>query len=78
MAKAPKPQKPPKPRVNVRFTRVMLIIIGADLILLFAPGVGFLNAFYYIGDFISFGATLIGLAIIAYAFRTIYYKEGEQ
>ncbi|NTW49952.1 MAG: hypothetical protein HGB19_09535 [Chlorobiales bacterium] len=78
MAKAPKSQTPPKPRVNVRFSRVMLIIIGADLILMFAPVVGLLNTFLYIGEFVSFGATLVGLAIIIYAFQSIYYKEGEK
>ncbi len=76
MAKASeKSNKKPKPQVHVRFTRVLLIIAGVDLLLLFAPGLGFLHSFYYIGDFISFGASILGLVLIYYAFKSLYYKD---
>lgn len=76
MAKASqKSNKNQKPQVHVRFTRVLLIIAGADLLLLFAPGIGFLHSFYYIGDLISFGASILGIVLIFIAFKTLYYKD---
>lgn len=76
MAKASqKSNKNQKPQVHVRFTRVLLIIAGVDLLLLFAPGIGFLHSFYYIGDLISFGASILGIVLIFIAFKTLYYKD---
>ena len=67
--------KPAKPQVHVRFSRVLIILAGANLLLMFAPGVGLLHSIYYIGSFISLAASLIGIALIIYAFQSLYYTD---
>jgi len=70
-----KSNKPVKPQVHVRFSRVLVILAGANLVLMFAPGIGMLHSMYYIGSFISLLASLIGIALVIYAFQSLYYTD---
>lgn len=77
MAKAKKEENNSKPRVKVSFFKAFLILIGADLVLLFAPGLGLLNSAFYIGDMISWPALVIGLALLAIGIKGVFRKVKE-
>ncbi len=70
-----KSNKNKKPQIHVRFTRVLLVISGFNLLILFTPGVGLLHSLYYIGSLYSFGALLLGLVLIIFGFKSMYYTE---
>ena len=72
MAKAKKQETNSKPPVRVRFLKALLILAGADLVLLFAPGLGILNAVFYIGDMISWSALALGVLFLVLGFRGLY------
>ncbi|ARM31632.1 hypothetical protein [Prosthecochloris sp. HL-130-GSB] len=74
MAKAKKPGDN-KPRVKVRFLNVLLVLLGADLILLLAPGIGILNSVFYVGSWISWSALVIGAGLLVLGFRDLYQKQ---
>lgn len=74
MAKANKEGQNSKPRLKLRFSRVLLILLGANLILLFAPEVGMLNSAFYIGYMISWPAVVIGIVLLVIGFRGVYEK----
>jgi hypothetical protein len=74
MAKTKKPETNSKPAVKISFVKALLILVGADLVLLLAPGVGLLNSLFYIGDLISWSALLIGLALLVLGFRGVFRK----
>jgi len=75
MAKAKKEGKNSKPRVKVSFLKALLILIGADLVLLFAPKYGMLNGAFIIGDAIGWSALVIGLVLLVLGFKGVYRKE---
>jgi len=77
MAKAKKEEKNSKPRVKISFMKALLILLGADLILLLAPGIGLLNSAFYIGDMISWPAVIIGLILLALGFNGLFRKVKE-
>ncbi len=64
-----------KPRVKIKFLNVLLILLGADLILLFAPSVGILNSVFYIGDVIGWSALIAGILLLVFGFRGLYQKR---
>ena len=74
MAKAKKEENNSKPRVKISFFKAFLILVGADLVLLFAPGLGLLNSAFYIGDLISWSALIIGLALLAVSINGLFRK----
>jgi uncharacterized membrane protein len=74
MAKAKKQETNSKPRVRISFAKALLILVGADLVLLLAPGVGLLNSMFYIGDLISWSALVIGIALLVLGFRGVFGK----
>jgi len=53
----------------------LFILIGADLILLFAPKYGMLNGAFIIGDAIGWSALVIGLVLLVLGFKGVYRKE---
>ncbi|KZK73730.1 MAG: hypothetical protein A3K90_00985 [Pelodictyon luteolum] len=61
-----------KPRVKIGLLNVLLILAGADLILLLAPEVGFLNGLFYIPDIYTWPALLSGIALLLFGFRHLY------
>ncbi|MBM3162856.1 MAG: hypothetical protein FJZ79_05990 [Chlorobi bacterium] len=74
MAKANKPVNNSKPAVKVSFAGVLMILLGADLILLLAPDVGILNSGFYIPDFYTWPALFAGIALLVLGFRKLYRK----
>ncbi|HWR00503.1 MAG TPA: hypothetical protein VN371_01460 [Chlorobaculum sp.] len=74
MAKAKKQETNSKPSVRISFLKALLILVGADLVLLLAPGVGLLNSLFYIGDLISWSALVIGIALLVIGFRGVFRK----
>jgi len=64
-----------KPRIKVRFLNVLMVLVGADLILLFAPGVGILNSVLYIGEVIGWSSVVIGIGFLVFGFRDLYQKQ---
>ncbi len=74
MAKAKK-QGDNKPGVKVRFLNVLLVLLGADLILLFAPHIGILNSVFYIGAAVGWSALVIGIGLLVLGFRSLYQKR---
>jgi len=75
MAKGKKEENNRKPRVKINFFKAFLILIGADLVLLFAPAIGLLNSAFYIGDMISWPALIIGLALLAVGIKGVFRQE---
>ncbi len=74
MGKANKPDNNSKPRVKVSIPHMLLLLVGADLILLLAPNIGILNSFGDIADRYSWPALFCGIALILFAFKGIYKK----
>ncbi|NTU67749.1 MAG: hypothetical protein HGB02_02585 [Chlorobiaceae bacterium] len=74
MAKAKKQEKNSKPAPGIRFLHALLILVGADIVLLFAPGLGILNSVFFIGDMIAWPALLVGVALLVAGFRGLYRK----
>jgi uncharacterized membrane protein len=72
MAKAKKEENNTKPRGRISLFKALLILVGADLVLLLAPQVGLLNSAFYIGDMISWPALFIGLALLAFGFKGLF------
>jgi|GEM_PF-157251 len=76
MGKANKPENNSKPGGKVSAFHVLLILMGANLILLFAPEFGLLNIILYIPDIYSWPATAGGLALLVVGFRGFLKKPG--
>ena len=74
MAKAKKQEKNSKPAPRINILKALLILVGADIVLLFAPGLGILNGIFYIGDLISWSALLAGVALLVFGFRGLFRK----
>jgi hypothetical protein len=74
MGKANKPENNSKPRVKVSFLHVLMILAGADLILLLAPEVGILNSVMYISDLYSWPALVVGFALIVFGLKGFIKK----
>lgn len=75
MAKAKKEENNSKPRVRISFLKAFMILIGADLVLLFAPGIGLLNSAFYIGDMVSWPSLVIGLVLLAVGIKGVFRQE---
>lgn len=61
-----------KPRPRISMFHVLLVLVGADLILLFAPEVGILNSILYIPDIYTWPALACGIALLVLGFRKFY------
>ena len=61
-----------KPRVKVKFLNLLLVLLGADLILLFSPGIGILNSVFYIGEVIGWTALIAGIVLLVVGFKGLY------
>ncbi|MGC8773888.1 MAG: hypothetical protein ACP5R6_01320 [Chlorobaculum sp.] len=75
MAKAKKEENNSKPRVRISFLKAFMILIGADLVLLFAPGIGLLNSAFYIGDMVSWPSLVTGLVLLAVGIKGVFRQE---
>lgn len=74
MAKAKKEEQNSKPRSRISIMKVLLILAGADMIMLLAPQYGLLNSLFYIGEMISWSALILGLALLVLGFRGVSRK----
>jgi hypothetical protein len=74
MAKANKPENNSKPRSKVSILHMLIILVGADLILLLAPEYGILNSISYLSDTYTWSALAVGLALIIYGFKGFIKK----
>ncbi len=74
MGKANKPVNNSKPSVKVSVFHVLVILVGADLILLLAPDFGILNSILYIPSLYSWPALIAGLILLVYGFSGLYKK----
>jgi hypothetical protein len=74
MGKANNPGNNSKPQEKVSPFHVLLILIGANLMLLFAPEYGLLNSMLYIPDLYIWPATLGGFAMVVLGFRGFFKK----
>ncbi|NTV99115.1 MAG: hypothetical protein HGA70_08125 [Chlorobiaceae bacterium] len=61
-----------KPRPRISMFHVLLVLIGADLILLLAPEFGILNSILYIPDIYTWPALAGGIALLVLGFRKLY------
>ncbi|KAA6231876.1 hypothetical protein [Chlorobium phaeovibrioides] len=76
MGKANKQGNNPKRRVKVRVLNVLMILAGADLILLLSPGAGILNSLFFIPDIYTWPALGVGLLLLFAGLRDLYREEG--
>ena len=53
---------------------MLVILVGADLILLLAPDFGILNSILYIPSLYSWPALIAGLILLVYGFSGLYKK----
>lgn len=74
MAKANNPVNNSKPREKVSALHVIMILIGANLMLLLAPEFGLLNSLFYIPDLYVWSATVGGFAMVVFGFRGFFRK----
>jgi hypothetical protein len=75
MAKAKKQENNSKPAPRISILKALFVLVGADLVLLFAPGLGILNSVFYIGDMIAWPALIAGIALLVVGFKGLYRKE---
>lgn len=64
-----------KPRVKVKFFNVLLVLLGADLIILLAPRYGMLNAFLPLDPLYGWGALIAGIILLVFGFKDLYQKQ---
>ena len=74
MGKANKPGNNSKPNVKVSVFHVLVILVGADLILLLAPDFGILNSILFLPDIYAWSAVIGGLLMLVYGFNGLYKK----
>ncbi|TLU81569.1 MAG: hypothetical protein FDX21_10820 [Chlorobium sp.] len=72
MGKANNPGNKSKAPVKVSILHLLLILLGADIILLCAPSIGILNSLLYIPDLYAWPASIVGLALLFLGFRDLY------
>ena len=74
MGKANKPVNNSKPKVKVSVFHVLVILLGADLILLLAPDFGILNSILVFPDLYAWSAVIGGLIMLVYGFNGLDKK----
>lgn len=72
MGKTNNPGNKSKPQVKVSILHLLLILAGANCIMLFAPNVGMLNSFLYIPDLYTWPASVVGIALLIFGFNGLY------
>jgi len=72
MSKANNPGKKSKTRVKVSIFHLLLILAGANIIMLSAPNIGMLNSFLYIPDVYTWSSSIVGLALLGLGFNGLY------
>lgn len=80
MAQAKKQGDKKGPGLKVKFLNLLLVLLGADLILLFAPGVGMLNSVIeirpeFLGELIAWLSLFLGIVLLVFGFKGLYQKR---
>ena len=75
MGKSNNPANKSKPRVKVSVLHLIVILAGANCIMLFAPNIGMLNSFLYIPDIYTWPASALGIAMLYWGFRGLYRQQ---
>ncbi|TLU88129.1 MAG: hypothetical protein FDX30_01450 [Chlorobium sp.] len=75
MGKANKEGNNTKPGLKISIFHVLVTLVGADLILLFAPEIGLI---YYVNssfsDIYAWSALIIGFILLIYGLKGVYKK----
>ncbi len=58
--------------VKVSIFHLLLVLMGANVIVLLAPDFGMLNSFLYIPDIYTWSSIVVGLALIVTGFKGLY------
>ncbi len=74
MGKANKQENNSKPKGKVSIFHGLLVLVGADLILLFAPEFGIANSMIDLSYRLSLPAVIAGLALVIFGFRGFISK----
>uniref|UniRef100_Q3AUD7 DUF5668 domain-containing protein n=1 Tax=Chlorobium chlorochromatii (strain CaD3) TaxID=340177 RepID=Q3AUD7_CHLCH len=74
MGKANNQPNKSKPKVSVSIGRLLMVLIGANFIMLLAPNFGMLNSFLYIPDLYTWPAFVLGFVLIFFGFKGLYKK----
>ncbi|MBV5302753.1 MAG: hypothetical protein JZU70_00885 [Chlorobium sp.] len=61
-----------KPRVKVSIFHLLLVLIGANLLMLLTPNFGMLNSFLYIPDIYTWSAVILGGGLMVTGFNGLY------
>ncbi|NTW83324.1 MAG: hypothetical protein HGB36_08160 [Chlorobiaceae bacterium] len=64
-----------KQGLKISIFHVLVILVGADLILLLAPELGILNSILFIPDIYTWPALIIGIIMLVFGFRGLYKKK---
>jgi hypothetical protein len=64
-----------KQGLKISIFHVLVILVGADLILLLAPEFGILNSILFIPDIYTWPALIIGIIMLVFGFRGLYKKK---
>lgn len=72
MGNAEKSPNKSKPRVKVSIFHLLLVLVGANFLMLLTPNFGMLNSFLYIPDLYTWSAVIIGGAFMGIGFSGLY------
>jgi hypothetical protein len=61
-----------KPPVKVSIFHLLLVLVGANLLMLLTPNVGMLNSFLYIPDIYTWSAVIVGGGFMVTGFNGLY------
>ncbi len=61
-----------------KFSRVLLFLLGMNLAILFAPRIGIIHDILKVDSFLSLLLTVGGIALLIWAFSTMYYVPGQE
>ncbi|RFM24624.1 MAG: hypothetical protein D0433_04815 [Candidatus Thermochlorobacter aerophilum] len=61
-----------------KFSRVLLFLLGMNLAILFAPRFGIIHDIVKVDTFLSLLLTIGGIALLVWAFSTMYYVPGQE
>ncbi len=61
-----------------KFSRVLLFLLGMNLAILFAPRIGIIHDVVSVNPFLSLLLTVGGIALLIWAFSTMYYVPGKE
>lgn len=61
-----------------KLSRVLLFLLGMNLAIMFAPRIGLLHGIMEVNYLLSFFLTIGGVALLIWAFSTMYYVPGQE